>query len=79
MRYFIKVTIVIALLYSELCFSQQDNKAWFLIDSIRIESLSKSDKAILDSILKVYHKANKQTKKLSCLLFLSENLGSENL
>ncbi len=52
--------------------SQQD-KNYYLIDSIDVTSLSKFDKTLMDSIMLLYYKADKDTTKLQLLDVLVNN------
>src|ERR1035437_2888784 len=57
----------------------QKEKNYFLVDSIKYEILSKNDKAVIDSILPLYHKAKQDTEKLSLLTVLIQNLNNETV
>jgi two-component system, sensor histidine kinase PdtaS len=58
--------------------SAQGNKKFYLVDSLDIASVSKEDKAIMDSILTLYHKTTQDTAKLQLLdhicISCSENI-----
>src|ERR1051325_5111747 len=75
----IAILLLTALLLPAICFSQKKDKRYFLIDSITYDSLSPNDKAVIDSILPLYHKAATDTARLSYLDYLSSNLGEANL
>lgn len=55
----------------------QQNKNYYLIDSVDSKSLSKQDKIMMDSILKLYYKAERDTTKLQLLDFLSNNCSQD--
>ncbi len=55
-------------------FAQSPQRNFYLIDSIRIEYLSKNDKKLLDSLLTTYHLTKIDTIKLDVLSELSLNL-----
>jgi serine phosphatase RsbU (regulator of sigma subunit) len=69
--------IIVIVICSLLCvpsFSQK-GKEYFLIDSISYETMAPNDKAVLDSLLPLYHKAKSDTAKLHFIDALSSNLG----
>jgi serine phosphatase RsbU (regulator of sigma subunit) len=72
------VASLFAILISLSSFSQK-GKDYFLLDSVGYDSLSLSDKALLDSILPLYHKAKNDTTRFRLLNGLVEGLNAEKL
>lgn len=68
----------LALLISFSSFSQKGKK-YFLIDSIEHDSLAINDKALIDSLLPIYHKSRNDTTKLTILSELSGGLIDEQI
>ncbi len=70
----IYLVILICLLGPIFSFGQK-GKEYFLIDSIDYEAMAPNDKAVLDSLLPLYHNAKTDTAKLRVLDVLSSSLG----
>jgi tetratricopeptide (TPR) repeat protein len=60
------------------CFSQS-GKNYYLVDSLDAASLQPGDKALLDSLLPLYHKAPHDTDKLNILSQVVENCSDDNV
>lgn len=69
---------LLSLLISLSSFSQK-GKEYFLVDSVNYDSLPPQDRAILDSLLPLYHSAPQDTTRLKILVTLAENLSTESL
>ena len=69
---------LLALLISISSLSQR-GKEYFLVDSVNYDSLPAGDRALLDSLLPVYHAAKNDTTKLKILVSFAEGLSDETL
>ncbi|NQX99254.1 MAG: hypothetical protein HRT73_15455, partial [Flavobacteriales bacterium] len=50
------------------------DKDYYLVDSLVLEELAKSDKELLENSLKLYHKAKDDTSKINSLTNICENM-----
>lgn len=65
MRCIFLLLFCLSILFSE---GQFANKTFYLVDSLELEKIPADDKALLDSLLTVFHKTKNDSVKLSALL-----------
>lgn len=71
--------IILFVLFFTRTFSQFADKTIYLVDSLNPKFIEDYDASILDSILKIYHKEERDTVKMNLLLYLTENLEAEEV
>jgi tetratricopeptide (TPR) repeat protein len=76
----IRLLISVLLLFSTQISKAQEfaNSQHYLVDSLRLEELSASDKNLIDSCLEVFHTAKEDTNKIGALSKICENLMHES-
>ena len=68
-----KNTLLLIFLFPLLVFSQQfADKEYYLVDSLVLSNISKSDKHLIDSCLAIYHKSNNDSVKIKTIRYLTE-------
>jgi serine phosphatase RsbU (regulator of sigma subunit)/Tfp pilus assembly protein PilF len=73
----INVLLFCFTLFNYGAFSQVKDKDWLLVDGIDYVHLHPSEKALLDSILPLYHKANHDSIRLRLLNYIVENCNDD--
>ena len=74
-----KLYVILLFLVSGVPANAQKGKEYFLIDSINYEALAPGDKALIDSLLPLYHKALNDTMRIQCLDGLASNMNDDEL
>jgi serine phosphatase RsbU (regulator of sigma subunit)/tetratricopeptide (TPR) repeat protein len=73
------ITILLIVVGGSLFGQQFADKEYYLIDSLVLEELDKDDRTLMDSCLKVYHKADHDTSKLQTIEYLVEECLDNNV
>lgn len=55
------------------------DKSFYLVDELNLKEVSENDKFLIDSCLKIYHKSNIDTVKLSALAAIVEDCWDDNV
>jgi tetratricopeptide (TPR) repeat protein len=72
------ITFIILFFISFSTFAQEfADKEYYLVDSLKLERLSKQDSQLLDSCLNIYHSGEEDTTKIKILTILVESMISE--
>jgi len=75
-----KIYLILFLLISSEGFSQSfADKEYYLVDSLVLEKLKESDRNLVDSCLKIYHKEKHDTSKVQIISYIVESCWDDNV
>ncbi len=79
LKYILLIIVILSLSKERQCFAQKfADKKYYLVDSLDLGALPESDKHLIDSCLKVYHKAKHDTSKINVLADIIESMMHED-
>ncbi len=79
MKLVLKLVYLLVFCVSFNTYAQTKDKMWLLVDGVTYKRLHPLDKALLDSLLPLYHKATHDSVRLEILYNLIENCNDETL
>ena len=79
-KYILLLIVILSLSKDRQCYAQNyADKEYYLVDSLDLDALTETDLQIVDSCLKVYHKAKYDTSKINAINVIVEESWDENV